>query len=336
MQIEFKSPCEPLTSHTIKRFINDFKLPIPVYFTKYIEYYVTLFDGVYQSVDKYNLLVETINKHGGNENLYQYAKNLREYAETFIKNNASYQDFMEKGKYEKFFQSYQWQFTNANIVRNQVYKEASDGKLFLSVDLNKADYQSLKYYSRHIVEEEDNESNIIIGTHNFDEFIGKFTDDDYFKKAKRFRTILFGHINPKLQNIIQKFIMEKIVSFCLEKELFTIDSIRDFNHDEVVFEIENEEETADKISAIKDFALKNDIDVSTDIFKLVRLNPYDFYVKEVTDGRILFKAIDVTFMPQCYKHYFGIKTLNEEDFLFISNTNMLSKYMERLFPETVN
>ena len=319
-------PCEPLTVKTIRRFAKDFLLPIPVYEPKYLNYYLNLYDGLYHTKDKYNLLIATLNKHGGNEPLYSYSVQIRTNAENIIKNRESYQRFISNTN--DIFTGHKWKYSA--MPRGQVYKEFNDGKQFFSIDLTKANYQALKWYSRYIVQEDDNEDNLIMGTHNFDEFISLFSEDEYFHKAKKFREILFGYINPKRQQIIQKYLVEKIVIFCIDNSLFNMEDIRDYTSDEIVFALDDQNKANEYRDIINHFAKKNDLDIHIDVYTLRRLNPYDYYVREMDNSEIDFKGIESSLMAQCYKHYFGINVLVDEDLIFLNSNHLLAKYIEPL------
>ena len=319
-------PCEPLTVKTIRRFIKDFLLPIPIAEPKYLDYYLNLYDDLYHTKDKYELLINTLNKHGGNEQLYNYSVQIRTNAENIMKNRESYQLFISNTN--DIFTGHKWKYSA--MPRGQVYKEFNDGKQFFSIDLTKANYQALKWYSKYIANENDDENNLIMGTHTFDEFISLFSEDEYFRKAKKFREILFGYINPKRQQIIQKYLVEKIVVFCINKGLFKMEDIRDYTSDEIVFELNDYNKTGEYRNIINDFAIENDLDIHIDVYTLTRLNPYDFYVRELDDNTVDFKGIESSLMAQCYKHYFGITGLVEEDLLFLASNHMLAKYIEPL------
>jgi hypothetical protein len=75
-----------------------------------------------------------------------------------------------------------------------------DGKYFISLDHVTANFNALKFY----------DPSIVLHCANWQELISKFTELEYFKRSKYFRQIVFGHLNPKKQAIISKFITSEV------------------------------------------------------------------------------------------------------------------------------
>ena len=318
-------------AHTNRRFIKDFLLPFPVADPEYIFYYVNLFDEVYHSKEKYDMYLALFNKLGGDEKFFVYSKEIQENALNKIKNSPAYDSFIHDTR--DLFSGYKWLATN--VPKGQVYKGINDGKRFLSIDLVKANYQALKYYTRNILNLPANEDDLILGTNSFDEFIRKFTEEEYFTKAKKFRQVIFGNMNPKRQQTIQKYIINEILTYLLDG-LLSIENLKDYTSDEIVFEIDENVNVDNILGKFQAKQKEMNIDLHLDIYTLKWLkkagdnenSKEGFFVREFDDGRIDFKGVESSLMPQVYKHYKGMFDLREEDLLFYASNGMLARYIK--------
>lgn len=63
---------------------------------------------------------------------------------------------------------------------------------------------------------------IVLGCETYQELLSKFTQNPYIFESKHIRQVIFGHLNPKRQQTIQKFLMQKVVTAL-------VDSGFDFN-----------------------------------------------------------------------------------------------------------
>jgi hypothetical protein len=130
-----------------------------------------------------------------------------------------------------------------------------EGRIYLSVDLRSANWHSLKLYDQQ------NE----LGD-SYDDFLKKFDLPKVFTHSKYLRQFIFGNVNPKKQQIIQRNIMQKDVIRKFDSE-FEIEGVK---NDEVVF-ILNDFKDSDKI-------IKN---IDDEIFK-IRI----FKIERVEDFRV--------------------------------------------------
>lgn len=311
-----------ITAHGRRRFVKDFLLPIPVCEDSCFNYYINLYENVLGSKTKYKMFTDLIEKLGGEESFFQYGSRIQQEAIEKMKGMESYKRFI--GDTSNLFSGYKWTFNN--VPKGQVYKSIGDKKRFFSIDIAKANYSALRYYSTKITKEEDTKDNLILGSHNFDEFISNFTEEEYFKQTKKFRQVLFGNINPKRQQTIQKYIINNILNFIIDNGIFELSQLKDYTSDEIIFEGEISE---DNLKKLKQLTKDMDVDMHFEGFTLKRLNPYDMYVKEMDDGSVEFKCIENNLMTQAYKHYFGMDIVYE-DLLFVANNGLLAKYLKPL------
>ena len=178
-----------------KRFISDYKLPIPLINEKYFFYHLGLYQEDYNSLEYYFELLDMIGKkYGGNCNKFlEDYYNVRDKIITTI---------VESEAFQKFNTMDMNVFTikdRPNITSDDIYNNDNIGKFFISIDLKKANFQTLRNIDKDIV----------FGADTYEEFIGKFTDLDYIKESKYARQVIFGKCNPKRHITAEKyFIMQ--------------------------------------------------------------------------------------------------------------------------------
>jgi len=283
----------------LRRFVKDFSLPIQLVQEPYFEYYLRLYDRIFETEKLFRLLVETVNKCGRKEQFFQTANRMQEEIIEAVSRTAKYQEF-SNDRLERFS-------VPEGMEKGSIYIPENDGKYFASFDLKKANYNALKFYH----------PDIVLGTRNYDEFIGRFTELEYFKKAKHLRQVIFGNLNPKKQAKIQKYLIGQLlepIGVHLPKE-----KIKATTHDEIVVELEHPDEyfcNADLKEAVERKKAELGIELNTDVFLLRQLKPFPYYVKEhYCRAKVEFKAVPSIFMPQVVKHYFG-EEIEEYDLLF--------------------
>lgn len=315
------------SAHMNRRFVKDFILPIPVCDPEYIEYYINLLDDVYDTKRKYAMFLDLHSRLGGDEEFFQYSSKVQKDALDFIKNSDSYQRFISDSK--ELFSGCRW--IADSVPKGQVYKGVNDGKRFFSIDLVKANYQALRYYSKNII----GSSDLILGTDNFNDFIRKFTDEPYFAEAKKFRQVIFGNMNPKRQQKIQKYIINQVLEYLLGNKFFSEDDLRDYTSDEIVFLINDDTPMDDIYSHLVAKEKELDINLHKDTYTLRWLRrrgekaeekATKIFAREFDDGRVDFKNVESSLIPQVYKHYKGIEDLDEKDLLFYHSNGMLAQY----------
>lgn len=102
-------------------------------------------------------------------------------------------------------------------------------KRMVSVDLIKANYQSLKKLG----------SKFVLDTENYNEFIQRFTREEALIKSRMLRQLIFGLLKPDVQGSIQRQMIYDIIDCVKEKKDFPILHL---TNDEVVFEIKSDQD----------------------------------------------------------------------------------------------
>lgn len=284
-----------------KHFIKDLKMPIAVHLDPYFSYFLNLIDPYYNSINKYEILKKEIdlnglkyfedNTHSVMFKLLDKLKESKGY-ETF--NNLSYDEFK----------------TEIKIQKKELYHPDNVGKTFFSIDLVQANFQCL-----HSVVPE-----IFNGFDNYDDFVTDNGFNDYMKISKQIRQVIFGNMNPKKQQSVQKSMMNKIADK-LVKGGVDLNSIYGISSDEIVFEgLQIDREKVENILSELDFNLR--------IEKFVLERPFkqSMYVKKLDDGDVIFKMVSTSMMAEFIKRYEG-RELEDFDFYFFDENKRLAKYL---------
>ena len=300
-----------------KRFISDYKLPIPLINEKYFFYHLGLYQEDYNSLEYYFELLDMIGKkYGGNCNKFlEDYYNVRDKIITTI---------VESEAFQKFNTMDMNVFTikdRPNITSNNIYNNDNIGKFFISIDLKKANFQTLRNIDKDIV----------FGADTYEEFIGKFTDLDYIKESKYARQVIFGKCNPKRHITAEKYFIIQIYKKVIEQFPYLSDKCVSLSNDEMIFKVDFLRYN-DKLTC---FSLKKDIqtiakeigfDVHVEFFHLKGYNLVfkesrsirkTFFMKDYfcTDGKFKMIGVPLQYHSIAYKLYKG-KELSEIDYHF--------------------
>ncbi len=300
-----------------KRFISDYKLPIPLINEKYFFYYLNLYQEDYDSLGKYNQLLDMIGeKYGGDCNKFlEDYYNVRDKIITTI---------VESEAFQKFNTMDMNVFTikkKPNITSNNIYKQTNIGKFFISIDLKKANFQTLRNIDK----------NIVFGADTYEDFIGKFTDLDYIKESKYSRQVIWGKCNPKRHITAEKYFITRIYKKVIEQFPYLSDKCVSLSNDEMIFNVEflfyNDKLTCFTLREhIEKIAKEIGFEVHVEFFHLRGYNLVfkesrsvrkTFFMKDYfcTDGKFKLIGVPLQYHSICYKLYKG-KELDEIDYHF--------------------
>lgn len=223
---------------TKRQFVRDFKLPINIVDDNYFEYYLDLYQEHFGSREKYDLFLKTAYSFKSLDDFVAESVRIRREAVEFIQSQPAYEKLSKDDLKE-----YQSDFSQ----KVNLYNHLNVGKRFISIDMVKANVQALNFYDKDILQAD-----------NYEEFLGKFTEHDYFKKSKQIRQVIFGTAMPKKQQRIQKYIMSLVKSKLISSGVRDSD-IYASSPDELVFDA--------------DF-----FDIAQDVLKDEELQFFDFHL----------------------------------------------------------
>ena len=300
-----------------KRFISDYRFPIPLISEEYFFYHLNLYEEDYGSLSKYETLLTIIETlYGGDCNKF-----LEDYYNVRDKIIAT---VMESEAFQKFNTMDMSAYAikdKLNITSNNIYNNENIGKFFISVDLKKANFQTLRNIDKDIV----------LGADTYEDFIDNFTHLDYVKESKYTREVVFGKMNPRRHITAEKYFITQIYKKVIERFPYLADKCVSLSNDEMIFKVEflfyNDKLTCfglrkDIQETAKDFGF----DVRVEFFHLRGYNLVfkesrsvrkTFFIKDYfcTKGSFKLIGVPLQYHSICYKLYKG-KDLDEIDYHF--------------------
>lgn len=248
-----------------RRFVKDFDIPINLFGDEIFYYLLDLLEERYKAKTLWNQTLKMIEDDFDNEasKFLDYYYKLRNDLIMLVMENEAYKDFIKSKEVMSLYDIP----SDMNYYRNaDIYNCENENKLFLSVDLNEANYSSLMFHNPLILWDES------VKGRNYNEWIGKYTDNWYIKSSKYFRQVLFGKLCVGRQIKIEKFMASKVLSIIkneFEKEGFSFE-IFSLHTDEAIIELLNPSEIGSikqKLETILD-NIKLSIPCKYEIFKL--------------------------------------------------------------------
>ena len=292
-----------------RRFLSDRNLPCNVVASPYFEDRLELLEGEYGAKTSYNkLLIMIDEKFGGNPNKFlEYYHQVRDNIITSVLNSEAYKDFISNDKFMKKI--------NPICANKNLYTNEQDNGLFVSYDMKKANFQTLKYANPAIVYD----------ANTYEDFIGKFTDLDYVKNSKYTRQVIFGKLNPKRTMTLEKWITNEFCGSLYQLLIHTKLEYFSLNYDEIILKFNGSEEEFEKleIDPIKIFEgveyKGNKFKLNSRKFELATSSSIlTVYEKEdyLNAHRRILKGVPATYYPQVYKLLNGMEINPQSDLTF--------------------
>lgn len=217
---------------------------------------------------------------------------------------------------------------NVDLPNKDIFKPSNDGKTFISIDMQKANFSALQHY----------DSTIFASASTWENFIGLYTDNRHIINSKYIRQVILGNCNPKRHITYEKYLMDMILTGI--KKYNHTDKVVFFSNDEVVFEVDRATKIETLLYMCK--CLKEDIEedftlpVMVELFTLHKINGTDGYYKEIfgenEEINIEFKCLDNYMLPFVLRKFNG-EEITESDKVFY-HEGIRSKFIE--IPEIEN
>lgn len=295
----------------LKRFVKDYNLPIVTLDEDHFMYFLKLYNPLYKTMDKYSLLEQTVGKLGSEEDFFEASFNLQNQVIDHIKNKSVYDLFLnyDMNKFKRI----------VNFPENKLYQPDNADCIFISIDMIKANFQAMKFFSNILVD----------GCDSYEKFISQFTDLEYFIKSKQIRQVIFGNLNPKRQQTIQKYMMSIVTKSFIDAgigdeigvELYSMST------DELILKVYNLSEAQALLNNIN----FNDIGLSSQIFTLEKVHDNkNYYVKNFLNrADVEFKCVPNSYFAQVYKYYYSLEPRKYDfDFMF---EGKLARFIEPVY-----
>jgi len=268
-------------------FVKDFNIPISVYEPEIFIEQIKILG--YEN--EYIEFTEILKHFNSEEDFFVYRKKIQDDAINYIKELNSYTENIT-------LQNYSFNFMDIKINKDikfsfpfktekNLYTEKNIGKKFISIDMKNANFQVFQQTG-------------VIYDITYKLFLSKFDIFDYFYKSKNIRQIIFGNLNPKRTNTIQKHIINALLSVIInDNKNINFDTII-INNDEIILSYDE----FVNLSFLETFVLKEIKDIKNKLF----------YYKEYKDKKVLY-TVPKTVYIQAYKKLHNIP-ITDNDLLF--------------------
>lgn len=229
----------------IKSFSKLFGLNIPVY--EHFDYYIEQLSKTQKFKDIKSMIPLFEQAEESIKDIYQYKLDKSKEIIEFLKQTRTHEEF-----------NYDNLLPDLSNTKNFKYDE---GVKYLSIDLKKANWQSIKKYDPDFLNE--------LGDTYYD-FLSKFDVPEVFKHSKQFRQFIFGNINPKKQIKVQRNIIQGVIdSIGIEPVCV--------KHDEVIYSYQSIDDVLDIL-----LKFKNDDNFNIKLFNTTRVE--DFRIDNLLDS----------------------------------------------------
>lgn len=271
----------------LNSFVKDFKLPIAVPKDPYFTYFVNLYDNLLQTKQKLSFLHDVIQHcDKNNTNFNSYSKDIVQRVTSSILDHKDYAKLKETISKVSVPPKLP---NKANIYSPDV---TPSKKWYISVDIRKADFSSIKRFQPSLVNNKG----------SYDEFILSFTPFEYYRKAKHFRSVVFGLIKLNLGKL-QKVILNDAYTVLDKDKVLGL-----MGTDEIILTTTEEEFKQDLLS------INSVVDNGTfrvEVFTLEPLDPFFGFERrlynEHTDSFTTeLKCVPKDYYAQVYTNYFSL------------------------------
>jgi hypothetical protein len=319
-----------ITQSLWKHFIKSFSLPIQVTDTKFMEYYLELYDNLFDTKFKFKIFLDALDNFDNEQQFLEYEHKLIYEIVDKIKNSTEYCELNNCDI------SALMPLSNNKLNKaSSIYSPNNANKYYVSIDLAKANFQALKYFIDNFTKSTDaiSENNHhVLSFDSYEEFMGAFTDIELFKISKNLRQVIFGQLNCRRIQYIELYLIEKVLFTLIEKCKYDSSRIVNISHDEIIFEADKLDDNAVQ-SCISDI-IKSELNINVHVesFKLNYIGN-NTYIKEHKDSKPTFKGCPSVYMPQAVKAYYN-KPIEDTDMLF-QYEKQLAKFVTPLNWRTV-
>ena len=297
-----------------EKFCKDCNIPIRLFQEPYFTDRLKLFNKFYGTLEKWNIFLEGLQKYHCEQDYFEEYNRVKDAAILSIKESEAYQKFNEEDMNK-------YRVTYENLPNKDIFKPSNDGKLFISIDMRKANFSSLYHY----------DNSMFSGAKTWEEFISKFTENKHIINSKYIRQVILGNCNPKRHITYEKYLMNEVLDVLIKEVGYWFDEIVFFSNDEIVIDMDNYADcirnrniTKSKLEEYFDFPL------NVELFYLHKINGTDGYYKEIVKGikerSFEFKCLDNYMLPFVIRNFLG-EEITDSDKVFYHEW-LLAKFIE--------
>lgn len=139
-----------LTPELKRRFCKNCNIPISIFVEPFFTDRIKLFSMYYDTIEELQKFVKSIEPYDCEQDYYEHYNKTKDAAINFIKGTEGYEKFnnMDMKEISKAI-------SEIHIPSSDIYKPTNDGKRFISIDMKKANFHSLKAFAPDIFDNAD-------------------------------------------------------------------------------------------------------------------------------------------------------------------------------------
>lgn len=298
-----------------ERFCKDCNLPIRLFKEPYFSDRIKLFDEFYGTVEKWNRFITELQKYHCEQDYFEEYNRVKDMAINSIKESEAYQKFNSEDM-NKFA------IVHKNLPSKDIFKPTNDGRIFISIDMKKANFSSLHSYDKEMFGSVD----------TWDKFISRFTNNEHIINSKYIRQVILGNCNAKRHITYEKYLMDQTLSILYD--IVAEERLVFFSNDEIVYDMTTVSDlyTLNLVKECIEERLNSESEIPfrVELFSLYKISGTDGYYKKIyqNDGEynIEFKCLDNYMMPFVLRAFLG-QEVTEGDRVFY-HEGLLSKFIE--------
>lgn len=307
-----------------ERFCKDCNIPIKIFQEPYFTDRLKLYNSFYNTLERWDRFVKWLNQYNCEQDYFEEYNKVKDTAINFIKDSKAYNLFIT-------YDMNKFEIKNKGLPSNSVFKPSNHGKTFISIDMRKANFSSLKHFGDTIGE------SMFDNCYSWEDFMCLFTLNEHIIESKYIRQVILGNCNPRRHITYEKHLMDQVVSLLAEKfdGITDIDKIVSFTNDEIIYEVNPKIYSSFAIeiaSHTKKILSDNNIKIPLKVepFTLYKIQGVDGYYKAINleDNKQLidFKCLDNYMLPFVLRTFRG-EQITESDKVFY-HEGLLSKFIE--------
>lgn len=297
-----------------ERFCKDCNIPLRLFKEPYFTDRLQLYNSYYNTLDKWNIFVRKLEKYKCEQDYLEEYNRVKNAAINDIKISDGYKRFNEEDM-NKYTVKYK------DLSGKDIFKTSNNGKLFISIDMRKANFSALKFYNRSIFDNAD----------TWEKFIERYTEDKHIVNSKYIRQVILGNCNPKRQVTYEKYLMGLVLEVLIDELGYSASDIAFFSNDEIVIDMGKYEDCIRKRELIE-WQIKGyfNIPFRIELFYLRKITGTNGYYKEIVKN-----IIEREYEFKCLNNYtlpFVLRKFNEEEITendkVFYHEGLLSKFIE--------
>lgn len=297
-----------------ERFCKDCNIPLKLFKEPYFTDRLQLYDNYYNTLDKWNTFTRELEKYKCEQDYFEEYNRVKDAAISDIKDSDGYKSFNEEDMNK-------YSVKHSNLQSKDIFKPSNVGKLFISIDMRKANFSALKFYDKSIFSNAD----------TWEEFVGRYTENKHIVNSKYIRQVILGNCNPKRHITYEKYLMGLVLEVLIDELGYSASDIAFFSNDEIVINMGKYEDCINKQKILETVVnVRFNIPFRIELFYLHKITGTDGYYKELVKNIIKkeyeFKCLNNYMMPFVLRKFNG-EEITENDKVFY-HEGLLSKFIE--------